>query len=101
MLRGLRLIALLSVAGGLAATAAQASLPVKRTMTGCVVDGTLISEDGYRIDVRDRDTNQSLDLSRFDDQQVRVSGSLLPGDRFYPNGPIRVLGRCPPGAPRR
>ncbi len=78
-----------------------ASRPVSKDLSGCVIRGTFYSvaegfagERGrgpvvYRITVRD------MDLSPYEGKKIRLSGHLLPGDRFTPEPKsLRVLGPC-------
>jgi hypothetical protein len=81
---------------------ADASRPVPRTITGCVIGGTLYSlypstseatgkesVTVYRITVRD------LNLQPYEGKKIRVRGKLLPRDRFYAEpGSVKVLGPC-------
>ena len=85
-------IAVLSV---IYAMTAEASRPVRRVMIGCVVNGTLVNQNGYRLRVRNGRTRAPVDLSRYEGRQIRFNGSLLPGDIFYVNEAPAVLGRCP------
>jgi hypothetical protein len=65
---------------------ADASMPVERTLTGCVIHTTFYSVypvqekplKAYRISVPD-----SINLSRFEGKTISVDGFLAPGDRFY------------------
>ncbi len=63
---------------------AQATYPVQRTLTGCVVDNTFYSiyldkDSGraYRINL-----SPPVDLKPYEGRPVRVTGWLSPGDRF-------------------
>ncbi|ABK18651.1 hypothetical protein [Syntrophobacter fumaroxidans] len=81
---------------------AWASGPVPRTLTGCVIGGTLYSIHRgsadpagkkqvtvYRINV------QKLNLAPYEGKKIRVRGELLPRDRFYADpSSVRVLGPC-------
>jgi hypothetical protein len=75
------------------ASATLASEPVPRTLTGCVSHGRFVTSDGYLIDPRSPDGSQ-FDLSAFEGRQVRMSGALLPGDRFIVQTRPQDLGRC-------
>ncbi len=75
---------------------APASKPVLKTLTGCVINGTLYTVypgkpkyTVYRIKVKD------LNLSPYEGKKIIVSGNLLPGDTFYPKPEtLKVLGPC-------
>lgn len=76
---------------------AHASKPVPRVLTGCVVEGILFSveDDSARHVYRIR---SDADLGAFEGKKIRVSGRLLPGDRFHVHpGTIEVLGECNQG----
>jgi len=75
------------------ASPAPASGPVPRTITGCVKNGVLTSDDGYHITVLSRN-NAPMALARFNGKRIRAAGNLLPSDRFYPNQPWQVVGPC-------
>jgi acyl dehydratase len=87
----------------LAVTGAEASRPVPRKITGCVISGTFVSADGYRITVRRASDRRPVDLAPYEGRQVRFQGDLLPGDVFTVAAQPRDLGPCPSGArgPRR
>jgi hypothetical protein len=80
---------------------AQASRPVPRTLEGCVINGIFFSvykgaktETGKR-DLAYRIRVQNLDLSPYEGRKIRLSGYLLPGDRFTPSPHgLKVLGPC-------
>ena len=74
--------------------AGHASRPVHKTIIGCVVDGVLISRDGYRIQVRDSRKAMAVDLSRYEGWLISLTGNLLPGDNFYVTTGPRILRRC-------
>ena len=62
---------------------AEASEPVERTLTGCVIGSTFYSVNNshaYRIRL-----SQPLDLTRYEGKAVRMHGWLSPGDRFSLN----------------
>lgn len=73
---------------------AQASMPVRRTITGCVVKGTLISDDGYQIRVRRTLGGPALDLRRYEGRRISVGGLLSPGDVFVLHSGPAALGAC-------
>jgi len=75
------------------AATAEASRAVPRTLTGCVENGVFTTKDGYDITVLGQD-NQRVDLNGYNGMRIRVSGSLLPGDRFYPKSRIERIGSC-------
>lgn len=76
------------------AAPADASRAVRRTITGCVVAGTLVSDDGYRIRVTDSRSREPVDLARYEGRRIRWTGSLLPGDVYFVTAQPVVLGRC-------
>ena len=58
---------------------ANASEPVKKTVTGCVAKGAFYLTNGgraYRFSI------DKLDLGPFEGNSITMSGSLMPGDRF-------------------
>jgi hypothetical protein len=72
------------------------SAPVKRTLTGCVVDGKFFSASV------DRRTNKPVkaypmrvekgpDLGPYEGKKLSMSGFLFPGDRFVLEGSIVVV----------
>lgn len=77
----------------LAAPPAQASRPVPRTITGCVTNGVLTSDDGYRISPMQKN-HQPMPLAAYNGKRISAAGELLPGDHFYPNQAWKVLGPC-------
>lgn len=91
-------VAMLGVVAALAAaSAAQASMPVRRTMTGCVMmTGEFFNQDGYRLRLVDR-AGEAVDLLPYRQKQLRLEGWIHPGDRYTLAGPPRVLGPCPIG----
>lgn len=91
-----RLSALLLVAGLFAfiTNPVEGSQPVRKVIVGCVVNGALISSDGYHIRVRDAATREELRLDRYEGMRVRIRGQLLPGDNHFIQDAPRVLGRC-------
>lgn len=72
----------------------EGSQPVQKVIVGCVVNGALISDDGYHIRVRDSATRKELRLDRYEGMRVRIRGQLLPGDNYFIEAAPRVLGRC-------
>jgi len=78
---------------------AYASQPVRRVMVGCVLNGTFINQNGYRIRVHNPQTRAAVDLSRYEGRRIRLSGNLLPGDLYYVDKAPTALGRC--ATPRR
>ncbi len=88
-------LAVLSLSIAFASSPALASKPVKRTLTGCVVDKAFYSVDqrAYRIALPD-----AFDLAPFEGQGVAISGLLYPGDRFEPDEgtrPVQKQKVCP------
>lgn len=84
-------------AGLFVAQVAEASTPVRQTMTGCVMmTGEFFNQDGYRLRIVDR-AGRPVDLSPWRQKQLRIAGWIHPGDRYTLAGPPRVLGPCPIG----
>ena len=75
--------------------AAHASRPVHKTITGCVVSGAFISDNGYTIRVRHAADRAPVDLTPYEGRKIRYTGSLLPGDVFFVRTEPTVIGRCP------
>jgi hypothetical protein len=79
-----------------------ASRPVARTITGCVIQGTLhsLSEAGVASASRKSPTVypmtvDDLDLTPYEGKKIRVRGQLLPGDRFSADPEsVKLLGPC-------
>lgn len=79
-----------------------ASRPVPKSLTGCVIDGSLYSVDedaseatGKRSSFVYRITVREMDLTPYEGKKIRIQGHLLPGDRFTPDpSSLRVLGPC-------
>jgi hypothetical protein len=69
------------------------SAPVHRTMVGCVADGVFTNDGGYVIKIREK-SGGLMNLSRWQQQRLQITGSLLPGDNFYLTGAPVVLGPC-------
>lgn len=76
---------------------AMGSMPVKRTLTGCVVGGKFFS---VSVDQRTNKPvkaypirlEQSPDLAPYEGKKLSMSGSLLPGDRFiFKEGSLVVV----------
>ncbi|MHC1728634.1 MAG: hypothetical protein AB9866_21965 [Syntrophobacteraceae bacterium] len=85
----------------LLAGSAQASRPVHKTVTGCVIGGVLYDlyefsdAAGKRTITAYPLTIKGLDLSRYEGRKVSVEGYLLPGDRFNPiPNTLKALGPC-------
>lgn len=76
------------------ASMAEASRPVRKTITGCVSSGRLTSDNGYYIRVRESFGGPELDLGRYNGRRIRVRGLLSPGDRFVIESGPDVLGPC-------
>lgn len=77
-------------------TPAQASRPVARQITGCVTQGVLISDNGYRIRVFHSGTRAPFDLRPYEGWRIRFHGFLLPGDSYFVRQPPVRLDRCRP-----
>jgi hypothetical protein len=75
------------------ASTAHASMPVPRTITGCVIEGAFTSDDGYLIRAK-RAGFEDYDLGGFEGRRIRVRGMLSPGDLFVVKGRPRDLGSC-------
>lgn len=81
---------------------ADASRPVPRTITGCVIGGTLYSlypstseATGKKTFTVYRITVKNMDVRRYEGKKIRVQGNLLPGDRFYAKPEsLKILGPC-------
>lgn len=76
------------------ATPVEGSQPVQKVIIGCVINGALISNDGYYIRVWDQGKREELRLDRYNGMRVRIRGQLLPGDNYFIQDAPRVLGRC-------
>jgi hypothetical protein len=72
----------------MASVAAHGSAPVKARLVACVMDGRMITLDGYLI------SPEKLDLAKFQGQKISVEGLVYPGDYFKPSSAVRVLGTC-------
>ena len=57
----------------LAAPPAQASRPVPRTITGCVTNGVLTSDDGYRISPMQKN-HQPMPLAAYNGKRISAAG---------------------------
>lgn len=95
----------------LLASLAWASRPVTVNIIGCVKHGALIPEQtdfgthvspgGHRIRVTAPD-GDAVNLAPYEGRRIRVTGNLLPGDRFITNPEmIRVVGGCGARQPNR
>lgn len=83
--------ALLAVSTG----AALASRPIRKTFDGCVIDGMLVSSDGYRYRLMADKTNAPFVPATYEGRHIKLSGLLYPGDWFRPDGPkATVIGKC-------
>jgi hypothetical protein len=78
----------------IAAPGAHASRPVKKTVTACVVNGTLTSGP-YTYRVRRDVGSADLDLKRYESKRIRVRGYLLPGDILIAKSIKIVSKNCP------
>jgi hypothetical protein len=72
---------------------ALASAPVHKTYAGCVHNGVYTSENGYVIRIRQAG-GKPLDLSKWDNKRLRITGNLLPGDVFFLTAPPVVVAPC-------
>ena len=79
---------------------ALASKPVFRTLTGCVINGTLFSV--YKSDTPGQAKTvvyqyrmEKVNLAPYEGKKIQVKGYLHPGDRFTPDAKtLKVLGPC-------
>lgn len=76
-------------------TAAQASRPVHRKSTGCVLNGRVYtiydSQTVYRYTL-----SRPMSLRRYEGKLIELDGTLLPGDRFTPRTHhFKTLGPVP------
>jgi hypothetical protein len=85
------LFAVFTIAAGV--MPADASKPVRRTIAGCVFNGSFISGDGYTIQPRYADGREA-DLRPLEGHAVTISGALLPGDAFILKSRPRDQGAC-------
>jgi hypothetical protein len=81
------LVVLFAAAPFLMPRLAMGSAPVKRTLTGCVVDGRFFSVSVDRrtnkpVKAYPMRVEQGPDLAPYEGKKLSMSGSLLPGDRF-------------------
>lgn len=75
-------IAALTLAAALAVSGtAEASRPVPKTVTGCVIGGTF-TDGQYTYKVRSRSGSAIVEtnIARYEGKLIRIQGSLLPGD---------------------
>ncbi len=75
---------------------ADASRPVARTLTGCVIDGTFYSisvdpDTGRPDKAYPTRTGDGVDLSRYEGKTIILDGFLSPGDRFSVKAGIRPV----------
>ncbi len=66
---------------------AEASMPVRKTLTGCVIDGRFFSimidsQTGRPVKAYPIRIEQNFDIPAYEGKTISVAGSLLPGDRF-------------------
>src|SRR5215471_17625008 len=80
---------LLATSGG----ASHASAPVSEKLTACVLDGVMITLDGYRIKPR-TPALAPFDLTPYDGKKIALGGNLYPGDAFTVTSAVTVLGTC-------
>lgn len=80
-----------AVLGLLAGPIAEASQPVPRAVTGCVIQGTFTDgQYSYKVRSRSGDRIVEMNLTRWEGRKIRIRGSLLPGDILIA-GSIRVI----------
>ena len=75
---------------------AMGSAPVKRTLTGCVVEGRFFSVSVDRrtnkpVKAYPMRVEQGPDLAPYEGKKLSMSGFLFPGDRFVLEGSIVVV----------
>lgn len=73
---------------------ARASKPVPKTTTACVIDGLLISTDGFVL-TPVTDGTRPFNPSVYSGMEIEVDGQQLPGDAFFIESEVRVHGPCP------
>ncbi len=66
---------------------ATGSMPVEKTLTGCVIKGqfysiTMDSRTNRPVKAYPIRIGQDLDLAAYEGKTVSMTGALLPGDRF-------------------
>lgn len=69
---------------------AEGSMPVRKTLTGCVVGGRFFSvtrdaQTGKTVKAYPIRIEQNLDIASYEGKTISVTGSLLPGDHFILN----------------
>ena len=70
---------------------------MRHTASGCVRNGQFSTSRGkttYTYKVRDKTPDRVFDLRPYEGRRVMITGNLLPGDYFFPTGPIQILGMC-------
>ena len=74
-------VALALVVTAAIAGPAEASRPVPRTVTGCVIGGAF-TDGRYTYKVRSRSGSEIVetDIAPYEGKLIRIQGSLLPGD---------------------
>jgi len=70
---------------------AHASPPVPAKLTACVLDGIMVTDDGFAITLAG---SRRVDLTRYAGKKIRVTGDLQPGDMLFPTADVEVLGTC-------
>ena len=81
---------------------APASKPVLKTLTGCVINGTLFSVQKWKSNTPGQAKiavypirMEKVNPAPYEGKKIQVQGYLHPGDRFTPNvKTIKVLGPC-------
>ena len=73
-----------------------ASGPIEDLFEGCIIDGEMLSIDGYEFSPR------GFDPRPYEGKRIELRGDLYPGDRFHPKPEtLKVIGDCDlMGAPR-
>jgi hypothetical protein len=74
---------------------AAASRAVKSSFNGCVVDGLLITKDGYHYTLMSSSGKKAFDPGPHEGKLIRLDGLLLPGDHFVAKPrSLKVKGKC-------
>ncbi len=68
-------------------------MPGSTTLTACVMDGAVITVDGFLIHAY-RDPHQPLDVTSYNGQKIELEGTLSPGDLFHATSPAKPLDAC-------
>ncbi len=101
MKKGLCGIIILAMCCLAAPLQAPASKPVLKTLTGCVINGTLFSvrqgspAHGQAKTLVYQYRMKEVNLAPYEGKKIQVTGYLSPGDRFTPDlKTLKVLGPC-------